>query len=69
MDEIELEKNCRTCGPQNHYGSLCVSFDASGYYWSVENYDGFNWYKISKDLYEHIVKEHPAALRFDPTEE
>ncbi len=38
----------------NYYGGLAVKDEGDKFYWSIENYDGHNWYEISKDLYNAL---------------
>lgn len=40
----------------NYYGGLLVKSEGDSYYWSIENYDGNYWHKISKSLYEELIK-------------
>jgi hypothetical protein len=45
--------------PGNYYGNLVavMTQDAYGYeyyWWAVENWDGFNWDQISRELFEEL---------------
>jgi len=40
----------------NFYGSLNIKKERNKYYWSIEDYDGFEWQEIPKYLYDCIFK-------------
>lgn len=40
----------------SYYGGLYVKEDESKFYWAIENYDGWDWEEISKELYELLNK-------------
>jgi len=40
----------------NCYGRLNIKVDSDRYFWSIENWSGFNWEEIPKTLYDECVK-------------
>lgn len=41
----------------NYYGGLAVKKEDGKYFWSIENYDGHNWYEISEKLFTIFLEE------------
>ena len=39
----------------NYYGGLSVKEEAGKFFWSIENYDGENWYEIPASLYAELM--------------
>lgn len=44
-------------GPSNYYGGLEIKYEDGDWYWSVENWDGHHWSKISETLAEALIKQ------------
>ena len=44
----------------NYYGGLCLKREDGVCYWSIENWDGHLWEKITDELFELIIKQHKA---------
>ena len=42
--------------PYAYYGSLWVKEEDGKYYWSIENWDGHDWFEISKKLFDELNK-------------
>ena len=40
----------------NYYGGLSVKTDNGKHYWSIENFDGFEWDEIPASLFEELIK-------------
>lgn len=40
----------------NYYGSLHVRSEGDKFYWSIEDWDGFNWEEIPSTLYRALLK-------------
>ena len=41
---------------QNYYGGLVIKEENGEYYWAIENYNGYEWEKIPKHLYDTLIK-------------
>lgn len=39
----------------NYYGGLSVKRDEKGYWWSIEDYSGYDWEEIPEWLYLALV--------------
>lgn len=40
----------------NFYGGLSIKKVDNKYFWSIENYDGYEWEEIPESLYAELVK-------------
>jgi hypothetical protein len=40
----------------NYYGRLAVKVEDGEFFWSIENYDGHNWERITEELYNALIK-------------
>lgn len=49
-----MDQSIGTIG--NYYGGLSVKEDGGKYFWSIENYTGYNWEEIPKYLYDALLK-------------
>lgn len=50
----------------NYYGGLTIKKMKGSYYWSIENWDGEDWEKISTELYFELIK-HENSIRTNKT--
>ena len=41
----------------NAYGGLEIKEEGGKYYWTIDGYEGGEWYEIPKTLYDELVKE------------
>ncbi len=46
----------------NYYGGLEVKAEDGKFYWSIENYDGHNWWEISEDLYNSLNRHEDERI-------
>jgi hypothetical protein len=44
----------------NYYGGLNVKEESGEYFWAIENYDGIDFEKIPKSLYDELLKHYEA---------
>jgi hypothetical protein len=42
-------------GIGNYYGGLSIKEEGGCFYWAIENYDGHEWEKIPKLLYDELL--------------
>ena len=54
--DYDLPDSAINMGPGNCYGWLTVIEWENRYWWSVENWDGFEWIEITKELYIALKK-------------
>ncbi len=40
----------------NYYGGLSVKKEDGKFFWAIENYDGYDWVEIPRELYETLIK-------------
>ena len=50
------DRSTNEVGPEaNYYGGLHVKKHNNCYYWAIEDYCGFSWEKIPKELYKQLL--------------
>lgn len=54
MEEQEIIQ-VGACG--NYYGGIALKKEDGKYFWSIEDYDGNNWYEISEKLFTILLEE------------
>jgi len=65
MNDSREKENTDMCDIQpdgvapagNYYGSLCITSHDGKFYWTVENYDGYDWLEIPKYIYLAIKRQ------------
>jgi len=40
----------------NYYGGLAVKSEDDKSFWAIENYDGYDWVEIPRELYDSLIK-------------
>ncbi|MFJ1573019.1 hypothetical protein ACIOAU_15770 [Pseudomonas sp. NPDC088322] len=54
-----MEINFRNIGDiGNAYGGLAVKQEGGKFFWSIENWDGYEWQEIPKSLFDELVRFH-----------
>lgn len=56
IEQEDLKEATKIGKINNYYGGLYVAELNGKYYWSIENYSGFIWEKISEKLYKALLK-------------
>lgn len=39
----------------NYYGGLAVKSEGDKFFWSIENFDGYDWVEIPENLYRTLL--------------
>ena len=62
LEESDMNMKCKECSPReiggisNYYGCLSVKTVNGRHYWSIENWDGFEWEEIPSSLFKELIK-------------
>jgi hypothetical protein len=54
---VEKEEIIEVGSIGNYYGGLAVKQEDGKYFWSIENWDGYNWEEISEKLFTLLLEE------------
>ena len=51
-----MEKTIAVGDIGNYYGGLNIKESEGKFFWSIENYDGYDWEEIPEYLYQTLIK-------------